>query len=217
MSSRRNARERVMQALYAFELGGGDADAILTRIVDARLRAGDSDNKSGKGGATRDAEGSGRDESERESDERVRRFAHALFLRTLDKRDHAEEIIRRHARNWELSRIALIDRLVLRMAICEIESFEDVPPKVSINEAIEVAKKFSTPNSGKFVNGILDSFVVELAQKGALRKSGRGLVGTESYLAGVSGSSPEESGEKPEAITPTSVASSADENPDRAS
>ena len=205
-----------MQALYAFELGGGDADLILKHIVDARPRAGD-------------AEDSGRGKSDGESDERVRRFAHSLFLRTLDNRDHAEEIIRRHARNWELSRIALIDRLVLRMAICEIESFEDVPPKVSINEAIEVAKKFSTPNSGKFVNGILDSFVVELAENGALRKSGRGLVGTESYLAGVSGSSKKSTPEATPKATPESTAeataeatadaanTSPDKNPDRAS
>ncbi len=198
MSSRRNARERVLQALYAFELGGGDADVILERIVDGGAKFDKSDDKNAPDRA--------RDGDDEDSDERIRRFAHSLFLRTLDNRDRAEEIIRRHARNWELSRIALIDRLVLRMAISEIESFEDVPPKVSINEAIEVAKKFSTPNSGKFVNGILDSFVVELAGKGALRKSGRGLVGTESYLSGKGSSG-----------ATSDTASSPDDNQDRAS
>ena len=170
MSSRRGARERVIQALYAFELGGGDAEAILKHVVAKP--------------STDDAA--------------TLRFAESLFLRTLDSRNTTEEIIRRHTQNWEISRIALIDRLVLRMAICEILTFEDIPPKVSINEAIEVAKKFSTSKSGKFVNGILDAFVAELAAQGLLKKSGRGLVGTETILSGANSknskrSSPEQS------------------------
>ncbi len=149
MSSRRNARVSVMQALYAFELGGGDADTIINTLI--RSECGD--------------------------DETTFRFAESLFLRTLDRRSDTEETIRRHTRNWELSRIALLDRLILRMAICEIAAFEDIPPKVSINEAIDIAKKYSTAKSGKFVNGILDAVVAEMADAGKLRKSGRGLVG----------------------------------------
>ena len=63
------------------------------------------------------------------------------------------------------------------MAICEMLSFPDIPPKVSINESIEIAKKFSTENSGKFINGILDAVLLVLYEEGRLRKSGRGLVG----------------------------------------
>ena len=160
MSSRRNARERVVQALYAFELGGGEESAVINRII----RPGFDD------------------------DPTAFAFAESLFLATLDIRDQSEKLIRRHARNWELSRIALVDRLILRMAICELLKFEDIPPKVSINEAIDIAKKYSTANSGRFVNGILDAVVAELVEEGALRKSGRGRVGLES-ISGTNGAS----------------------------
>ncbi len=66
------------------------------------------------------------------------------------------------------------------MAICEMLSFPDIPPKVSINESIEIAKKYSTENSGKFINGILDAVLLVLYEEGRLRKSGRGLVGMDS-------------------------------------
>ena len=152
MSSRREARARVMQALYAFELGGGEAP----HIIDTILRPHYSDDPTGL------------------------KFATSLFLRTLKTEPEADEIIAQHAKNWDISRIALIDRLLLRMAICEMLTFEDIPPKVSINEAIEVAKRYSTAKSGKFINGILDAVLLEFQQGGRLKKSGRGLVGMDS-------------------------------------
>lgn len=108
------------------------------------------------------------------------KFATSLFLRTIDTTEESDAIITKHAENWDLSRIALIDRILLRMAICELLNFEDIPPKVSINEAIEVAKRYSTPRSGQFINGILDAVLLHLQQEGRLKKSGRGLVGMES-------------------------------------
>lgn len=149
MSSRREARERVMQALYAFELGGGEASHIIETVLKPQLGTEASD----------------------------LHFATSLFLRTLDHTGQADLIIARHAENWDLSRIALIDRLLLRMAICELMTCEDIPPKVSINEAIEVAKRYSTARSGQFINGILDAALLELHASGQLKKSGRGLVG----------------------------------------
>lgn len=151
MSNRRQVRERTMQALYAFEVGGGDAKDVIQSVLVPDI-----------------------------DDDTTRLFAEDLFLRTLDYRDTADELIRAHTENWEVSRIALIDRLVLRMAIVEIVLFQDIPPKVSINEAIDVAKKFSTSKSGKFVNGILDSIVLTLMKEGKLKKSGRGLIGMDS-------------------------------------
>ena len=68
------------------------------------------------------------------------------------------------------------------MAICELLAFEDIPPKVSINEAIEVAKKYSTEKRSKIVNGILDATLVALSSQGRLKKSGRGLVGMDAIL-----------------------------------
>lgn len=149
MSSRRQVRERVMQALYAFELGSGDADHVMKTII-ARQK---TDDESGL------------------------RFAEALFLRTLDNQSEIDAFIGRHLENWDFERVALVDRIILRMAVCELLAFDDIPPKVSINEAIEVAKRFSTAKSGKFINGILDAILLELEQNGKLQKSGRGLVG----------------------------------------
>lgn len=149
MSNRRESRECVMQALYAHELGSGDAKHVIDTVLKDRL--GDSPGNL--------------------------KFATMLFLRVIERAEEADEIISRHTKNWDLTRIALIDRLLLRMAICEMMTFEDIPPKVSINESIDVAKKYSTSNSGKFINGILDAVLIELQQEGRLHKSGRGLVG----------------------------------------
>ncbi len=151
MSSRREARERAMQAMYAFELSGDDAEHVLETVITERLKG----------------------------DPESLRFATKLFLRSLDIRGEADEIVVRYTKNWELSRIARIDRLLLRMAICEMLLFEDIPPKATINEAIEVAKRFSTEKSGQFINGILDAVLIDFQKEGRLKKSGRGLVGME--------------------------------------
>lgn len=138
-----------MQALYAFELGGGEVPHILKTLLKPDLS----------------------------DDATTYRFAESLFLRTLDHREETDALIARHADNWDISRIALIDHILLRMAICEFLTFEDIPPKVTINEAIDIAKRYSTENSGKFINGILDAAVLDLQAEGRLKKSGRGLVG----------------------------------------
>jgi transcription antitermination protein NusB len=78
--------------------------------------------------------------------------------------------------NWELERMGLIDRIILRMGIAEMLYFPEIPPKVSINEAIDIAKDFCTRNSGKFVNGILDAVLEELRKENKLEKAGRGLL-----------------------------------------
>lgn len=152
MSNRREARERVMQALYARELAGGDVRHFIDTLLKPKLKE-DTENL---------------------------RFAESLFLRTLEMGEDLDEIISRHTENWDLSRIALIDHIVLRMAISELITFEDIPPKVSINEAIEIVKRYSTPKSGQFINGILDAVLLDLQDRGRLNKSGRGLVGMQS-------------------------------------
>lgn len=89
-------------------------------------------------------------------DAATREFADPLIRGTLEHRDEADAIIKKLAKNWELHRIAAVDRNILRLAIYEMLHREDIPPVVSINEAVDIAKKFSTQDSGKFVNGILD-------------------------------------------------------------
>lgn len=86
----------------------------------------------------------------------VRLFADPLIRGALEHRDESDALISKHAVNWELHRIAVVDRNILRLAIFEMLHRMDIPPIVSINEAVELAKKFSTQDSGKFVNGILD-------------------------------------------------------------
>jgi transcription antitermination protein NusB len=88
--------------------------------------------------------------------EEVRQFASDLINGTLENLERIDNIIREHATNWKLDRIALVDKNILRLAIHELLYRDDIPPAVTINEAVEIAKKFSTPRSGKFVNGILD-------------------------------------------------------------
>ncbi len=137
-----------MQALYALELGGGSQEEVERMLL---------------------LESPGSREAELQ-------FARDLYARTIQSAKDADEIISHHAKNWEFSRIALLDRLLLRMAICEILAFEDIPPKVSINEAIEIAKKYSTAKSGQFINGILDAGLLALRQEGRVNKTGRGLI-----------------------------------------
>jgi N utilization substance protein B len=144
---RRIVREKVLQALYAHELSQEPIDKVIDDIL-----------------------------SDLKRDDGVYRFACDLIKKIIEQQDTIDRHIQRKVANWEFNRIAVIDRLVLRMGICEILYFPDIPPKVSINEAIEVAKKYSTADSGKFVNGVLDSLLDELKAQGQLSKSGRGLV-----------------------------------------
>ena len=99
-----------------------------------------------------------------------------MFFRTLENRSQFDEIISKHIKNWEIDRLAMIDRMVLQMALCEFMFFEDIPTKVTINEAIELVKKFSTAKSGRFVNGILDASLDDLNNEGKIKKTGRGLI-----------------------------------------
>jgi len=103
-------------------------------------------------------------------------FAKKLVHEVIQHEDEIEERIRQRVSHWEFDRIAVIDRILLRMGICELEFFPDIPPKVTINELIEVAKAFSTENSGRFVNGVLDAVLEDLRKNNQLKKTGRGLI-----------------------------------------
>ena len=97
--------------------------------------------------------------NDQESEEESREFARSLVHGTLDNQEEIDAVISEVAQNWALSRMAVIDRNVLRIAAHELLHREDIPPKVSINEAIEIGKRFSTTNSGAFINGILDKIM----------------------------------------------------------
>lgn len=103
-------------------------------------------------------------------------FIERLFAGSfqLDKSYH--ELIANNTRNWEVDRLPLTDRVILQMAIAELIDFPNIPVKVTINEYIELAKQYSTPNSRQFINGILDVIAKELKGSGKIKKSGRGLM-----------------------------------------
>jgi len=100
----------------------------------------------------------------------MRLFADPLIHGVIEHRDAIDEKIKGHAKNWELHRIATVDRNIMRLAIYEMLYREDIPPIVSINEAVDIAKKFSTQDSGKFVNGILDKIRSELMRPARIVK-----------------------------------------------
>ena len=99
-----------------------------------------------------------------------------MYDDTLDEEDQYEELIDEKAKNWDIERIATTDRILLKMAIQEMVNFPSIPVKVTINEYIEISKKYSTPKSKQFVNGVLDVIAVDLQKEGVIRKSGRGLI-----------------------------------------
>tara|TARA_R110002124_G_C8969280_1_gene514863 strand:+ start:248 stop:712 length:465 start_codon:yes stop_codon:yes gene_type:complete len=148
MINRRHVRETVLQSLYAIKQSGDTVQYITDSIIKEEL---------GK-------------------EKEALRFAEKLFFTTLEHESELDEIIIKHIKNWDIQRLALIDRLILKMSICEFLYFEEIPTKVTINEAIEIAKKFSTGKSGRFVNGILDASLEDLSKSSKINKKGRGLI-----------------------------------------
>ena len=104
-------------------------------------------------------------------------FVKILFRMAILHYEKSSDLIDKNTTNWEVDRIALMDILVMRLAITEILEFPEIPVKVTLNEYIEIAKYYCTSKSSTFVNGILDNIVREIRQEGLLNKSGRGLVG----------------------------------------
>ncbi|MBI45540.1 MAG: transcription antitermination factor NusB [Candidatus Marinimicrobia bacterium] len=84
-------------------------------------------------------------------------YSERLYLSAVNNKDYIDGIIEKHVKNWDISRLAIIDKLILRMSASEMFFIDDVPPKVSIVEGVEIAKIFSTKDSSTFVNGILDA------------------------------------------------------------
>ncbi|MEX0723841.1 MAG: transcription antitermination factor NusB [Gracilimonas sp.] len=149
MINRRQVRETVLKAIYALQLSKDSTQHVADSIIKKADFAKEKD---------------------------LRRFAEKLFFNTVDHEDELDEVISKHIKNWDIHRLALIDRLVLKMAICEFIYFEEIPTKVSINEAIEIAKRYSTAKSGRFINGILDAALTDLNESGRITKKGRGLI-----------------------------------------
>jgi len=107
------------------------------------------------------------------------KFVKTLFAKAIIDYEKTSDLIDRNTANWEIERIALMDILVMKLAITEIIEFPEVPVKVTLNEYIEIAKYYCTSKSSTFVNGILDKIVKEMREGGLFKKYGRGLIGEE--------------------------------------
>ncbi len=103
-------------------------------------------------------------------------FARELFHKTILNNDEFEKIIAEKTKNWDVERIALLDIILMKMAIAEILFLPFIPVKVSINEYIDISKEYSTPKSKIFINGIIDKLVLDLKAEGRIIKKGRGLL-----------------------------------------
>jgi transcription antitermination protein NusB len=99
-----------------------------------------------------------------------------LLEKTIKHSDELIALIQPKLKNWEMDRVAILDLILLKLAVCELLYFPTIPVKVTINEYIEVSKLYSTPKSKDFVNGVLDKIKNELQDKGLLKKFGRGLL-----------------------------------------
>src|SRR5690554_222080 len=113
-------------------------------------------------------------ENEEGGDEKE--FITDLLRETINLRSENLEIIDSLTKNWELDRIAKMDVLLMELAITELVTFSNIPPRVTLNEYIEISKFYSTPKSNVFINGILDKAIVHLEDKGKIKKTGRGLM-----------------------------------------
>ena len=109
-------------------------------------------------------------------DEEHLEFTRDLVRQCVHHEKELTELIEEKAQNWDFDRIALVDRLILQMALAEFLYFPSIPPKVTINEYVELSKNYSTPKSKTFVNGILDKSLKDLKEAGKLRKSARGMM-----------------------------------------
>lgn len=111
-----------------------------------------------------------------EKDEADMDFARQLLRETLEHREESDAMIRGRLQGWEFERVALMDILLINMAIAELTSCQSIPEKVTVDEYIELSKEFSSERSRLFINGILDKLILELRKQGRIKKSGRGLM-----------------------------------------
>jgi transcription antitermination protein NusB len=130
MGARRKARELALQMLYQHDLSGNTPETIVTTFEDLQ-----------------------------KSKPTTREFATRIFQGTVDNLSKIDDMIVQQADNWRLSRMAVVDRNIIRMSIYEFLHEEDTPKLVIIDEAIEIAKKFGTQKSSQFINGILDGIL----------------------------------------------------------
>ncbi len=173
--TRRLAREKVLQILAAYYFSQIPWEDTFSHIFEREFNFGDEEIQFDKlltPDEIIDVEADIPIEWKNDDKE----FAESLLLAILSKRKEIDDYIIKVAENWEIDRIALLDRILIEMTVAELIKFETIPTKVSINEAIEIAKLYSTDNSGKFINGVLDKILKMLIEENKINKTGRGLL-----------------------------------------
>ncbi len=125
---RRLARELALKVLYRFEEGDTDLSSAIYNVLDTKKYQNQDKN-----------------------------FSKMLVEKTMANLEEIDKKIIKVIKNWEYDRISLVDKIILRMGTCEIVYFDDIPPQISINEAIEIGKKYGGSDSGRFINGVLDA------------------------------------------------------------
>lgn len=153
MGKRRAAREMAIQMLYQSELGETPAREVLSAydLADYLRESGRASALTGK----------------REQAEEALRYARVLVAGTLEHRDEIDRLIEAQAENWRLSRMPAVDRNILRLAVFELQYEDETPNLVVVDEAIELAKKFGTEQSSRFINGLLDGLLRRGAAAGS--------------------------------------------------
>jgi transcription antitermination protein NusB len=137
MGTRRKSRELALQMLFQADMGKQSDDQVRKTFWSERQDMEDS----------------------------VRGFADDLFRTGMERSEEIDSAIEKHAQNWRMERMAAVDRNVLRTAVAEFIAYPKTPKPVIINEALEIARKFSTPESVTFINGVLDSVAKEMEKK----------------------------------------------------
>ena len=143
MGTRRQARELAMQALFYMDIRKDASEETLENFCGCFCTS-----------------------------KKSRPFFRKLVNGVLGTKDQIDALVERYSQNWNISRMSCVDRNVMRIAVYEMLYCDDIPPKVSINEAVDIGKKFGTQESGAFINGIMDSIREALLEEGTLQKTG---------------------------------------------
>ena len=143
MGTRRKSRELALQMLFQSDMGKQPPDEVRKTFWATRT----------------------------DIDDEVRGFAEDLFRLACDRADEINTLIERHTRHWKMDRMAAVDRNLLRAAVAEFLGYPETPRPIVINEALEIAHRFSSPESVQFINGVLDSIGKELAQQAPAQRA----------------------------------------------
>ncbi len=141
MSARRKARELTLKALYAYEISGSDAQQVSDDIISAS-----------------------------QIKEEAKRFSRILFKKVLQNIEKIDDLIKGSVKSWDFSRIGLVEKNILRIGVCELLFLSDIPVAITINEAIELEKKYGGKDAKNFINGVLDYIAKALEKEHSVPK-----------------------------------------------